>query len=100
MPLVQVVPNTSTHLHPGWAYVPDTGYDPSKAPIIPSGARKRARESGIGGGAVATSRQNKAILSRLANLEKENYKDTQVPVPTRARPREDNTLLPACGPET
>lgn len=84
---VEVLPNTSAHAQPGWAYVPDTGYDPSKAPIVPSGARKRTREStGIGGGATALQRLNKAVALRLANLEKENYKDTPIPVPARARP--------------
>lgn len=81
MHLVEILQNSTSLSAPGWAYVPDTGYDPSKAPIQPSGARKRARLPGAAGGGDTTSRQNAAILKRLADLEKENLKDVHIAIP-------------------
>lgn len=83
MPSVEVVPNSSGTSAPGWAYVPDTGYDPSRAPIQPSGARKRAaRTSGFATGDTSTRQQN-AIAKHLQELDKENHKDVQIPIPKR-----------------
>ena len=79
MPLIEVLPNSSSTSAPGWAYVPDTGYDPSKAPIQPTGARKRnARIPGVGG-AETSAKQNNALLKRLADLDKDNVKDVHLP---------------------
>lgn len=83
MPGIEVLPNSTSITAPGWAYVPDNGYDPSKAAIQPSGARKRAaRTAGIAGGDT-TTRQNNATLKHLAELDKDNYRDVQIPVPAR-----------------
>ena len=85
MPHVEVLPNSASISAPGWAYVPDTGYDPSKVALQPSGARKRAaRASGIGS-SDNTARQNNAIAKHLAELDKENHKDVQIAVPVRQR---------------
>ena len=86
MPHIEVLPNSTSIAQPGWAYVPDTGYDPSKAPIQPSGARnKRAgRNLGLTAGD-ATSRQQNAIIKHLAELDKDNYRDVQIAVPKEAR---------------
>ena len=85
MPLIEVLPNSTSISAPGWAYVPDTGYDPSKAPIQPSGARKRnARTSGIVGGDTST-RQTNALMKRLADLDKDNHKDVQILLPNRQK---------------
>ena len=84
MPSIEVLPNSSSTSAPGWAYVPDTGYDPSKAPIQPTGSRKRnARIPGVGA-AETTARQNNALLKRLADLDKDNLKDVHIP----SRPKE------------
>ena len=40
MPHIEVLPNAKQSLAPGWAYVPDTGYDPSRAPLNPSAPRR------------------------------------------------------------
>ena len=40
MPQIEVLPNAKQNLAPGWAYVPDTGYDPSRAPLNPSAPRR------------------------------------------------------------
>ncbi|KAL8835007.1 MAG: hypothetical protein Q9170_003497 [Blastenia crenularia] len=83
MPGIEILPNSTSISAPGWAYVPDNGYDPSKAAIQPTGARKRAaRTTGITGGDT-TTRQNNATLKHLAELDKDNYKDVQIPVPAR-----------------
>ncbi|KAL8930721.1 MAG: hypothetical protein Q9208_000262 [Pyrenodesmia sp. 3 TL-2023] len=83
MPGIEVLPNSTSISAPGWAYVPDNGYDPSKAAIQPSGARKRAaRAAGIGGGDT-TTRQHNATLRHLAELDKDNHRDVQIPVPAR-----------------
>ena len=85
MPQIDVVPNSTSISAPGWAYVPDSGYDPSKAAIQPSGVRKRAaRASGIGGGN-STTRQQNAILKHIAELDRDNYRDVQIAIPNKAR---------------
>ena len=66
---------------PGWDYVLDTGYDPSKAPITPANRKRTARKAG----GDTTAKQNQAILKRLAEFEKENAKDVQIPVPSRGK---------------
>ncbi|MCJ1305701.1 hypothetical protein MMC08_008517, partial [Hypocenomyce scalaris] len=85
MPHIEVLPNSTSISAPGWAYVPDTGYDPSKVALQPSGARKRAaRASNIRGGE-STTRQNNAVLKHLAELDKDNHRDVQIAVPIRQR---------------
>jgi zinc finger HIT domain-containing protein 1 len=83
MPRIEVIPHSNSVSAPGWAYVPDNGYDPSKVAIQPSGARKRAaRASGAAVGD-ATNRQQNAVLKHLADLDKENHRDVQVAVPSK-----------------
>jgi zinc finger HIT domain-containing protein 1 len=83
MPHVEVLPNSTSISAPGWAYVPDTGFDPSKAAIQPSGARKRnARTSGLASGDT-TQKQNAALVKRLADLDRDNFKDAQITIPSK-----------------
>ncbi len=85
MPRIEVIPHSNSVSAPGWAYVPDNGYDPSKVAIQPSGARKRAaRASGVSVGD-ATNRQQNAVLKHLADLDKENHRDVQVLVPSKQK---------------
>ena len=85
MPHIEVVPNSTSISAPGWAYVPDNGYDPSKIAIQPSGARKRAaRSSGVAGGDTTTRQQN-AVLKHLADLDKDNSRDVQISVPSKQK---------------
>lgn len=85
MPRIEVVPNSTSVSAPGWAYVPDNGYDPSKVAIQPSGARKRAaRTSGLGVGD-STTRQQNAVLKHLADLDKDSHRDVQIPVPSKQK---------------
>ncbi|KAL9119019.1 MAG: hypothetical protein Q9187_004427 [Circinaria calcarea] len=84
MPSIEVLPNSSSVSAPGWAYVPDTGYDPSKAPIQPTARKRNARITGLAGGDT-TVKQNNALLKRLGDLDKDNHKDVQISLPARVR---------------
>ncbi len=86
MPLIEVLPNSTTTVAPGWAYVPDTGFDPSKAPIVPSGARKRTTRTApvAARGALSATQQSK-IAKYLVDLDKDSLRDVQIVVPNRPR---------------
>lgn len=96
MPHIEVVPNSTSVSAPGWIYVPDNGYDPSKIAIQPTGARKRAaRTSTLASGDSSTRKQN-AVLKHLAELDKDNHHNLQIPVP--AKPKDNankSTFNPA-----
>ncbi|KAF2835855.1 hypothetical protein M501DRAFT_301380 [Patellaria atrata CBS 101060] len=75
MPLIEELPNTGATAAPGWAYVADTGYDPSKVAINPSGTRNRAARNGPAvSGSELSARQQKVIDQRLAELHKDGPK--------------------------
>ncbi|KAL9000662.1 MAG: hypothetical protein Q9169_000698 [Polycauliona sp. 2 TL-2023] len=83
MPGIEVLPNSTSISAPGWAYVPDNGFDPSKTVIQPSGSRKRAaRTAGLAAGDTSARQQN-ATLKHLLELDKDNPRDVQIPVPAR-----------------
>lgn len=64
--------------------MPDTGYDPSKAAIIPSGARKRAtRDITVATSGETSIKQQNVIARELAELDKDNHHDVQIIVPGR-----------------
>ena len=85
MPLIEEIPTAKANAStPGWAYVPDTGYDPSKAPIIPSGTRNRkARNAAAPSKNEISARQQHKIDQHLASLDRENHRDVQIAVPNR-----------------
>ncbi|KAJ5612985.1 Zinc finger HIT-type [Penicillium lagena] len=79
---VELLTDTKSTAQPGWAYVPDRGFDPAKAAMAPALGRKRGiRDAGKGGD--MTSRQNTAIVRHLAELDRENQRDVQIPVPVK-----------------
>ncbi|KAE8373724.1 hypothetical protein BDV26DRAFT_271380 [Aspergillus bertholletiae] len=81
---VELLPSTTTHLTPGWTYVPDRGFDPAKAAITPTIGRKRGiREPGSRGD--VSSRQANAIIRHLAELDRENHKDVHIPIPVKQK---------------
>ncbi|MCJ1281791.1 hypothetical protein MMC26_001114 [Xylographa opegraphella] len=84
MPTIEVLPNSTSISAPGWTYVPDTGYDPSKAPIQAGPRKRNARIAGNSGGDT-TARQNNAILKRLADLDKDNSKDVHIAIPNKQK---------------
>ncbi|KAL9070706.1 MAG: hypothetical protein Q9157_005712 [Trypethelium eluteriae] len=88
MPHIEELPTAkSSNVAPGWAYVPDTGYDPSKAAINPTHPRKRLARDASGLSAASrtdlTARQQTAIQRHITELDKDSGKDVQIPVPTR-----------------
>jgi zinc finger HIT domain-containing protein 1 len=87
MPLLEVLPNSSTTSAPGWAYVPDTGLDPVKAGHVPRNPRKRVAGGGTGGahGIDLTARQQAALTKRLAELDRDNARDATIAIPSRAK---------------
>ncbi|KAJ8607201.1 hypothetical protein MRB53_040461 [Persea americana] len=74
MPSIEEIPIAKSAAAPGWAYVPDNGYDPSKAPIVPSGARKRARNATYTGGAEGSARQQAKIARHIDELQKDDHR--------------------------
>ncbi|KAL9110423.1 MAG: hypothetical protein Q9227_004967 [Pyrenula ochraceoflavens] len=93
MPLIEELPVTSNaRTSHGWAYVPDTGRDPAKI-ALQTGTRKRGTiRDAAGGRDNISAKQQKAVQARLAELEKENYKDTTIPVPPK--PKESRGARP------
>lgn len=82
MPHVEVLPNSTASAAPGWHYVVDTGYDPSKVAINPKD-RKRiaARAAGAKGENELSARQQTSIARRIAELDKDNDIQKVVTVP-------------------
>ena len=75
----EVLEATKKPSQPGWDYIVDTGFDPSKAPIAPANKKRTARKAG----GDTTAKQNLATAKRLTELEKENARDAQIPTPTK-----------------
>jgi zinc finger HIT domain-containing protein 1 len=92
-PLIEVLPNSTSINAPGWAYVPETAApDPSRTKNVQTGSRYRAaRNLGQAGSKTgerqdaATTRQNNAIAKRIQELDRDNHKDVQIPIPVRQR---------------
>jgi len=79
---VELLPNSGAAAQPGWTYVADRGFDPAKAAIAPTLGRKRGiRDTGKGGD--ISSRRANAIIRHLAELDRENQSDVQIPVPVK-----------------
>ena len=85
MPQIEVLPDSSAAPAPGWAYVADTGYDPSKVAINPKD-RKRVshRPGGPPTGNELSARQRTAIARRIADLERDNDPKSNIPIPTKS----------------
>ncbi|KAF2086237.1 hypothetical protein K490DRAFT_44621 [Saccharata proteae CBS 121410] len=95
MPSIEVLPNTGAAAAPapGWAYVPDTGYDPSKAPINPAARKRTARNPNAQTASTTTARQETQLLRRIADLDRDNTKDIPVPGESKKR-REGQKMTP------
>jgi len=94
MPSIEVVANSTTSRAPGWAYVPDTGYDPSRAPIQPAAGKRNARIQKTSTAGEQSARQGNALNKRLVDLDRENAHDVQISVPSKdkeGRPRKGKT---------
>jgi zinc finger HIT domain-containing protein 1 len=82
MPQIEVL-QTALTATPGWAYVLDTGHDPSKSAINPTGSRKgraqRTTTQHVTDAPELTRREQVAILKRLADLDREGGKEIEIP---------------------
>lgn len=82
MPTIEVLPSSTSISQPGWALVPDTGYDPSKAPIAPLPGKRAARASGLTNANTTTAtRQANATLKHIQELDRESSRDVQIALP-------------------
>ena len=81
---VQELPNARGRVEPGWAYVADTGINPVQAALQPTN-RKRAARTLTTNASVAdhTTKQDARTLRELAQLDKDSFKDHQIPIPVR-----------------
>ena len=82
MPHVEVLPNSTAAVAPGWTYVVDTGYDPSKVAINPKNKKRAAAApSGQRGENELSARQQTAIARRIAELERDNDPKQSISIP-------------------
>ncbi|KIW96039.1 uncharacterized protein Z519_03105 [Cladophialophora bantiana CBS 173.52] len=83
MPLIEELPITTTaRASHGWTYVPDTG---APVPAVQLGSRKRGRDGTTAPASAhkLSAKQEKAIQQRLNDLNKENYREANIPIPKR-----------------
>ena len=82
MPNVELLPNSASASAPGWTYVVDTGYDPSKVAINPKNKKRAAAQAGgLRGENELSARQQTAIARRITELERDNDPKQSIPVP-------------------
>jgi hypothetical protein len=82
MPHVEVLPNSTASVAPGWTYVVDTGYDPSKVAINPKNKKRAAAQpGGQRGENELSARQQTAIARRIAELERDNDPKQSIAIP-------------------
>lgn len=92
MPHVEVLPNSTATVAPGWTYVVDTGYDPSKVAFNPKNKKRAAAQpGGLRGDNELSARQQTAIARRIAELERDNDPKQLIAVPGKpAVPKTQN----------
>lgn len=82
MPHVEVLPNSAASVAPGWTYVVDRGYDPSKVAINPKNKKRAAAApGGPRGENELSARQQTAIARRIAELERDNDPKQVITIP-------------------
>ena len=82
MPHIEVLPNSAATVAPGWTYVVDTGYDPSKVAINPKNKKRAAAApGGQRGENELSARQQTAIARRIAELERDNDPKQTIAIP-------------------
>ncbi|KAH7138005.1 hypothetical protein B0J11DRAFT_2784 [Dendryphion nanum] len=93
MPNVELLPNSTSTSAPGWTYVVDRGYDPSKIAINPKNKKRAAAQpGGPRGENELSARQQTAIARRVAELERDNDPKQSIPIPGKISiPKTQNT---------
>lgn len=83
MPHVEVLPNSAASVAPGWTYVVDTGYDPSKVAINPKNKKRATTAPGAkaAGENELSARQQTAIARRIAELTRDNDPRVTIAIP-------------------
>ncbi|KAL5121114.1 hypothetical protein ACEQ8H_000965 [Pleosporales sp. CAS-2024a] len=82
MPHVEVLPNSAASVAPGWTYVVDTGYDPSKVAFNPKNKKRAAAQpGGQRGENELSARQQTAIARRIAELNRDNDPKQSITIP-------------------
>lgn len=66
---------------PGWSYAPARGFDPTQAMAPALGRKRGIRDAGKGGD--ISSQQANAIARHIAELDRENQRDVNIPVPVK-----------------
>ncbi|KAF2266198.1 hypothetical protein CC78DRAFT_578525 [Lojkania enalia] len=84
MPHVEVLPNATSAAAPGWHYVVDTGFDPSKVAINPKDRKRAAARGGPRTDNELSARQQTAIARRIAELERDNDPKQSIPIPSKS----------------
>lgn len=77
---VELLPDSRSAATPGWTYVADRGLAPAKSATAPT-SRKRGIQNASGGD--ISSRRANAIARHIAELDRENQRDVQIPVPVK-----------------
>jgi len=92
MLLVEELQSSTKAAAPGWSYVVDTGYDPSKVAINPT-SRKRARagQNETETSSELTLRQQTAIQRHVLELDKDSHREVNIPVPRTIFPNKKQT---------
>lgn len=80
MPEIEELQTTAKAAAPGWSYVVDTGYDPSKVAINPT-SRKRQRTGPVEAASDLSLRQQTAIQRHLIELDRDNHRSDAITVP-------------------
>lgn len=90
MPLIEELPVTTTHrTSHGWAYVPDI--KPQQQPLQKKRGAAKIHAAAKGD---ISAKQQKVIQSRLNDLDKENYKDTTIPIPAKSKEKAGRRVTP------
>jgi zinc finger HIT domain-containing protein 1 len=80
------VASAKTTSAPGWAYVPDTSYQPASSSLQPTN-RKRARNAAGPSIGDLSARQENRIRKEVEALQKDGARDNTIPVPARSGSR-------------
>ena len=86
MPTVQVLPNTSTSSGAYWTYsnLPPALAHTNSLSLLPSGSSgSRGPRAKRNNNAESSAARQRQINSRILDLERDNYKDMVIPIPTK-----------------
>jgi zinc finger HIT domain-containing protein 1 len=68
---------------PGWAYVPDTGLNPSVAALQPTNRKRVARNQAALSSSDQSARQEAKIRKEIEALDRDSHRDVNIPIPAK-----------------